>query len=331
MPAPSDDSVGAAIDVGSTSVHLLVARVGWAAGVEPYRDVPTLDPLIDESVLLGLGQRVVVTGELGREGIVELVETLERYVAVSLANGVISPAIVATDPLRRASDTSGAVDEVARRLRRRLHVLTPDEEALLTLLGVTGGRRPIDETAVLDVGGGSTEVIVIGPDRAPETVSVPIGAIRLAAAFVAHDPPTADEIGALRVAAREALETVPLPGIMSLVGVGGTATNLGRVAAATMGRDVDQADVLTLDDVEAVLRRLAVEPVDAIAAAAGIRPGRARVLPAGAAILEAVLQRAGLSALTLSHASLREGLVRAQFRAGEEWRARLPEVAAGWA
>ena len=325
MPAPSDDIVGAAIDVGSTSVHLLVARVARSG------DVPTLDPLIDESELLGLGQRVVATGELGGQGIVELVGTLERYVAVSLAHGAISPAIVATDPLRRARDTSEAVDEVERRLRRRLHVLTPDEEALLTLLGVTGGRRPIDETAVLDVGGGSTELIVSGPDRLLEAVSVPIGAIRLTASLVANDPPTSDEISALRLVAREALETIPMPGIRSLVGVGGTATNLGRVASATMGRDIDLTTVLTLGDVDVVLRRLAAEPVDVIAAAAGIRPGRARVLPAGAAILEAVLLRAGLGEMTLSHASLREGLVRAQYRAGDEWRPRLPELAAGWA
>ncbi|MCI0346146.1 MAG: hypothetical protein L0221_12000, partial [Chloroflexi bacterium] len=140
--------VGAAIDVGSNSVHALVAEV------HGHR----LAPLVDTSEFLGLGRAVDGTGELGPALTARLTETLAGYVERARELGAGRVVILGTDPLRRASDARGALDAVATRAAVRPVVLGHDEEALLTLLGVTAGRPVVRELVVVDIGGGSSEV-----------------------------------------------------------------------------------------------------------------------------------------------------------------------------
>lgn len=322
MPPQPNPHVAAAIDIGSTSVHLLVARAGGSAS--PH----AIEPLVDLSDILGLGERVDAAGALGAAATDSLATTLERFLALAADHGALSTAIVATEPLRRAADAEVVISGIARRIGRTIGVLTPDEEALCTLVGVTRGRRLVGETAVVDVGGGSTEVVVASPRNGPRSFSVATGAIRLTSTLDVHDPPTRAEVAALRTAALDAFAGVPTWRLESLVAVGGTATNLGRIASALGTGTTDTT--LTLDDVEAVVQRLMSEPAERVALDAGIRPARARILPAGAAILEVVLERCGLGAVTLSAASLREGLVLLVSRAGDGWRDGLDGLVRGW-
>jgi len=143
--------VAAAIDIGSYSVHLLVAGVGGHA----------LETLHDESAFLGLGQAIGETGDLAeaRSG---LVETISGYVMRAWALGATTITIVGTDPLRRASDAAAAIAEISAATGIEVLVLSHDEEALVALVGVQAGRPVLRETAVIDVGGGSTEVLAVG-------------------------------------------------------------------------------------------------------------------------------------------------------------------------
>jgi exopolyphosphatase/pppGpp-phosphohydrolase len=307
--------VGAAVDIGSNSVHLL------AAVVAGHR----LAPLVDESELLGLGSTVDLEGRLGPVRRAEVVAVLVRYVEAARQLGATAVTLLGTEPLRRAADTDKVIDDVQRLASENLHVLSHEEEAFLTLIGVTAGRRVAAELGVIDVGGGSSEVALVAPGRPAYAGGISIGSSRLTVRFVEHDPPTKEEIAELRAAARAAMEEAPAGSPRVLIAVGGTATNLLRVLPEAA---LDQT--LTRARLAEALAILAAEPAAEAAVRHAVRPVRARILPAGAAILEALLERYGLDQLRVSDAGIREGAIFAVRHAAGKWRGRLPELAEGW-
>ena len=179
---PGSAAIGAAVDVGANSVHLLVAVT------RGHR----LEPLVDESVFLGLGDNVNRTGELGSVSRAELVATLVRYVETARRLGARHVVLVGTEPLRRAADAANAVEDVTRTTGVSLDVLSHEEEGYLTLIGVTSGRRVTAELMVVDVGGGSSELVVVSAVGGVRAAGVRLGSASLTASIVRHDPPTAE-------------------------------------------------------------------------------------------------------------------------------------------
>lgn len=306
--------IGAAVDIGAHSVHLLVAEV------HGHRLV-TLD---DESAALGLGGMVDEHGELGFEAGFRLVETLAGFAATARSLGAGTIAFVATDPLRRAADAGPVIDAVEARTGVRIDVLEHEEEASLALLGVQAGSPIRRETLLVDVGGGSTELLIVGPGRAAAAYGLPLGAARLSKTLRRTDPPSAADVAAILDAARTILATAPDAAPDDLVAVGGTASNLLRIGPPLVRQ------VLTVRRIEAVLEIISTATSDAVAARFGVKPSRARVLPGGAAILLAVAERYGRDHVRVSTRGIREGLVLASTHAGPAWRDRLAWLAHGW-
>ena len=299
----------AAVDVGSTSVHLLVADLHRRS----------IAPVADESVFAGLGAAVVARGVLGDAAAAELATVLGAYARRATDLGADDVVMVATAPLRRAADAARVVWLVGREAGVALHALTEREEALLTLLGATGGVTSADGIAVVDIGGGSTELVGMGSGGAPLVTALPLGAATLAGRHVSGDPPLADELASMRTEAFAAVATPGQPVGRTVVAVGGTADNLARVSGSRH---------LSRERVEAALARLATMPADEAASAFGIRPARARLLPAGAVILLAVMDRWRVDAVEVSPAGLREGAVLARAAGGRCWRDRLEALVA---
>jgi len=307
--------VGAAADVGSNSLHLLVAVVG------SHR----LDPLVDESVLLGMGAVIDRAGFLGGPARAELVSAIVRYAETARRMGATTLTLIGTEPMRRTADAPAILAAVQHAAGLPVFVVSHEEEGHLTLLGVTLGRRVTGELAVVDIGGGSSELVLAGPDRSPHTTGLAIGSARLTARVVTHDPPLASEIAALRAEARAAVESAPAGRPRQIIAVGGTASNLVKVVpAAALDRLLTRARLGEAMDV------LASEPFAHAAARHSINLTRARILPAGAAILEAVLERYGLDRLRVSEDGIREGAILAVARGDVAWRDRLAELALGW-
>jgi exopolyphosphatase / guanosine-5'-triphosphate,3'-diphosphate pyrophosphatase len=284
-----------------------------------------LEPLADESVFLGMGDRIGRTGYLGPDARRELADALAGYAAMARGLGAAAVTVVGTEPMRRTADATATVREVERAARVPFHVLEHWEEGILTLLGVTHGRPVTSELVVIDVGGGSSEVVLVGPGRRPAASGLPMGAARMTQRHVTHDPPTRSEIEALVSEARRVVAAAPRGEPHELVAVGGTASNLcklvpdGRIHR-TLGRDTirEALDVLVSEHSALAAERH------------GVRPVRARLLPAGAAILQAVLEHYGSEQLRVSEEGIREGVVVAVAEAGAAWRDRLPELASGW-
>lgn len=313
--APGRGRVCAAVDVGSNSAHLLVGRV------EGHR----LESLRDESALLGLGTLVDSRGLIPPEARGPLIATLAGYAAAARALGAERIAFVGTEPLRRAADARAVVVAIEDATGVPLHVVDHREEGLLTLLGATSGRAVATELLVIDIGGGSTQLVVVGPERRAAATGLRVGSARLTEAHVRHDPPTIDEIADLRAAATNALGSAPAAGPAEIVAVGGTASNLVKVAPGAFGDRV-----LTPQRLLAAFDVLREAPAAAVAERFGIRPQRARILAAGAALLEAILLRYGVPRATASEEGIREGIVLALARAGAAWRDRLEALAHGW-
>jgi exopolyphosphatase/guanosine-5'-triphosphate,3'-diphosphate pyrophosphatase len=309
---------GAAIDLGSTSVHLLVARPANGG----------LATIADESTFLGLGAAVDGPGALGGEGRATLTTTVAGYVAVARGAGAQDPIVMGTEPLRRLADATRIIAEISAASGLQLHVLEHEEEALLTLVGLTGGRAVGHDLIVVDIGGGSSEIVEIGPSRLARAAGVAVGAGRLTRRVVDHDPPTSEEMRALVAAADEAFDWQPSRTPGEVVVVGGTATNLLKLVRR--GQDADAADRLDRAALDAARTIVGRSPAEMIAAQTGLREGRVRLLAAGAAIIEVVLDRTGSDAARVVDTGIREGAILAADRAGAGWRDRLEELAHGW-
>ena len=313
--APTGEQIGAAVDLGSTSVHLLVARV------VDHR----VEPLIDESLFLGLGAAVEGRGLLGTEGREGLAGALAGYAHEARQARATTITFVGTEPLRRLADAARIVTDVDAATGVPLHVLSHEEEGFLTLIGVTEGRAVEHDVLVVDIGGGSSEFVTVGPGRRALAVGVRAGAASLIRGYANGDPPTLAELAALRAVAALAVETPPVSRPAEVVLVGGTASNLLKIVPdGRLTRRLTTADLATAFDV------VAGHSAEVLVERFLVRPARARILGAGAAIVEAIMVRYGVGEVRVADGGVREGTVVAVAHAGPNWRDRLEELAHGW-
>jgi exopolyphosphatase/guanosine-5'-triphosphate,3'-diphosphate pyrophosphatase len=255
----------------------------------------------------------------------ELIATLSRYADAARDLGATRIAFLGTEPLRGAANAGRVVAEVEAAIGAPLHALGPQEEARLTLVGVTGGMPLVADMLIADIGGGSTQLLLAERGRPIRTHGIRLGASRLTDALVAHDPPTVAEQACLRSEADEALASAPDSAPLVGVLVGGTGSNLAKVA----GLDTAHR-ALTASKVAGLALAVASQPAEVAAASYGIRPERARVLPAGAALVTALLARYGLPGVLIREEGVREGAVLAIARAGIGWRDQIGSLAQGW-
>lgn len=318
LPAPE---VIAAVDIGSNTAHLLVALV----------DDRTVTPLADESVLLGLGAVVDRDGRLPFAARAALLEALDGFVATARRWHANELLLLGAEPFRRAADAGEVSDMALGRVGVPIVVLDHAEEAELTLLGVTRGTPVEAPLLVVDVGGGSTEAIHQMPGTAPRTFVIASGSNRLTQACEPADPPMPADREALAVRARELLAEAPGGRPARAVLVGGSATNLARVVTGVRGGDpASPVTEMSRVGVEQAIHEIDRTSSAALAERYRLTPTRARLLPAGAALVLAFMERYELDIVEVSQASLREGAVLAVRHAGPAWRTRLTALTAGW-
>ncbi len=184
---------------------------------------------------------------------------------------------------------------------------------------------------MVDIGGGSTEAIHQTPGRAPRTFVIASGSNRLTQACEPADPPMPADREHLAMQARELLAGAPGRHPSRAVFVGGSATNLARVVTGIRGGDpTAPARAMSRIGVEQAIHEIDRTPSAVLAERYRLTPTRARLLPAGAALMLAFMERYGLEDVEVSEASLREGAVLAIRQAGPDWRSRLTALTAGW-
>lgn len=277
------------IDVGSNTIRLLVAE----------RRAGELVPVDEEKAYVGLGAEILRHGAIGAPKLAEAVGVARAQAAVARAAGSELLEVVVAAPGRQAANADELVHELARATRAPVHSLSAEDEASLAYAGAVAKSDVEAATvAVVDMGGGSTEIAVGAPPSPPAWLrSVDVGALRLTAARLENDPPSDEELAAAARATHEAFAgTVPPRPHTALV-VGGSA----RAIAKLVGRRLGQREL------EEALELLTARRAAKVARLHGIDVERARVLPAGALILAEVVRRLGVP-LRLGRGGLREGV-----------------------
>jgi exopolyphosphatase / guanosine-5'-triphosphate,3'-diphosphate pyrophosphatase len=282
----------AAIDQGTNSTRLLVADVSDGHVEELHREtrITRLGEGVDE-------RRRLLPGPVAR---VRSVLTDFRRIAESV--GAERILLVATSAVRDAENGEAFLGEIEWSFGFATRLLSGDEEARLTLRGISSDRPLRPHTLVLDVGGGSTEFI-LGESRH----SVDVGSVRLTERFLRSDPPTQDELERCAAAVRESLPDLEPE---DAVGVAGTITT---IAALDLGLDEYDRDrvhghVLSRPGAEEQLQRLAAMTVDERRALGAMDPERAPVIVGGAVIVVEVLRAYGLDGIEVSERDLLDGI-----------------------
>lgn len=311
--------IGAAIDVGSNSVHLLVAEV---VDGRPRT-------IHDESVLLGLGAVVDLEGRIPDTEAAKILEAIADYVDAAKDEGAQWITILATEPLRRASNRTHFAAAVETATGRPLHTLSHEEEAELTLLGVLGGEAVDEPILVLDIGGGSCELVLLDKDADPVVGVMPVGSARLTAAHVEDDPPTLDEVAALRAVAHDLLSGMPAGHPRRGIVVGGSGANLIRLTAGEAEDDGPRDDIIDRARIREAIAIVVGAPAAALAELYGLRERRIVQMAAGASLIEATLDCYSLDSMEASDASLREGAIIAWAASGSNWRDEIGKLVSG--
>lgn len=296
----------AALDLGTNSTRLLVARPAGDGGLE------TLDRFM---TITRMGQGVGATGRLAPEAVGRTLDTLRRYRTVMDAHGVDTVRVAATSAARDAANRDEFFDAVEQVVGARPELLSGDEEGRLAFRGATGELDPArGPFLVVDIGGGSTEFVVGGTD-VEGVMSIDVGCVRLTEKYVEHDPPQPEELTACISLTDAYLEDVAreLPAsseARTLVGVAGTVSTVAAVeiGLATYDRDRIHHFALTHAAAEDVFRTLATEARADRVHNPGLEEARADVIVAGCCILVAVFRRFGFGEMVVSESDILDGL-----------------------
>jgi exopolyphosphatase/guanosine-5'-triphosphate,3'-diphosphate pyrophosphatase len=299
----------AAIDCGTNTIKLLVADID--------RDAGTQHDLVRELRIVRLGQGVDRTGRFADEALDRVFRAVEEYAAVVDVHHVDAIRFVATSATRDAGNADVFADGVRTRLGVRLDVASGDEEAQLSYDGATRSLPDVPSpVAVLDIGGGSTELIVgdAAERRVRAARSLDIGSVRLTERLMPSDPPGTEEVTAARRAVDAALDTLPSYGVHvgdapTLVGVAGTVTTVAALLLGlrTWDRDRVHHASFPVEDVHDLVERLLGLTV-AERETLGVPQGRSDVIGAGALILDEVLRRSRAPVLTVSDSDILDGI-----------------------
>jgi exopolyphosphatase/guanosine-5'-triphosphate,3'-diphosphate pyrophosphatase len=296
----------AAVDVGTNTVLLTIAEAERGA----------LRPLEQRAHITRLGKGVDRTERLDPNSRLATLDVITEYGAAMRDAGVDAAVAVCTSAVRDAADGSDFLARAAAALGAPVFVVSGDTEAALTFEGALTGISHVGPVTVFDVGGGSTEIISgsAGPESAwTRAVSLDIGSVRLTERHALGDAPDAGALEAVRRTIEQALVGAPpLDPSARVVGVAGTVTTLAAVHLGLLSYDAERVHGLVLPTpaVDDLVARLAASTLAERRAWAGMEPGRADVIVAGALIVQAVLHRAGASSLTVSDRGVRWGLLR---------------------
>jgi exopolyphosphatase/guanosine-5'-triphosphate,3'-diphosphate pyrophosphatase len=279
------------IDIGSNTTRLLVAdrtdrRLTWVH---------------QERAFTRIGQTLLADGRLGPAKVKEVVAVVCSQLESARIHGVGGVRLVATAAIRRADNGEELVNAVRLATGHQVEVLSDQEEARLAFVGVAGtlDQWPRGRLGVVDVGGGSSELVVgERPDRIQWWASLPLGSAALSHPAACADPPTADDLDRSRARIAAEMESLDIPRPVTAVAAGGSATSLGRLVGP----------VLDANTLHRALGFLSVSPAADVATRFGIDPERARLLPAGLLIMEAAVTAFGVP-LHVGRGGIREGVL----------------------
>lgn len=303
----SSPRILAGIDIGTLTCRLLIAELAPSGALREVRS---------DRRILRLGQGVDRDRMLRGDAMARVAETLKEWCTLMEGYQVDASIAVATSAVRDAGNREEFVRLIHRQTGLEIQILSGEEEARRTILGIRSGLPAgVSDVLALDIGGGSTEFILDRPGQTPMMRSVDIGVVRLCERLLRHDPPTSEEIHQAREWVRA--ETVAAVGEMTLpvgltfVGTAGTITSL-----AAMAQQLPTYEPARIHNYR--LARTVVEELESTLLARtkservglpGLEANREEVIAAGAIILRTVMETVRIPSLLVSDLGLREGVL----------------------
>ena len=280
-------SLYSVVDVGSNTIHLLVGKVEGGAVL----------PVTGEKISARLGAGVEKTGRLDDERLALAAEAISLFAGIAALNGAPSPELLATSAVRDAQNGPELVERVREGTGLSMRLISGEKEAALGFRGALSAVGREGPVLVVDLGGGSAQLILGEAPEGPEKrVSLPLGTNRTTERFVEGDPPTDEELGALREHVPQLLPDWDV-GEAEVVAVGGSARAMLKITN----------DRLTVERLWRLSAEVREGPSGVLAREQGLAPERARVLPAAITTLAAILEHFGKEELIVARGGIREG------------------------
>ncbi len=301
----------ASIDIGTNSTHLLIAEINL--------DLKTFSIKFTDKSPTRLGEKDE-EGNLTEEAIHRVFKTLKRFKAYCESNGVNQIITAATSAVREAPNGRDFINRVQSNLGIQLELVSGSEEARLIYLGVLSGMTLADDNyVIIDIGGGSTELILANQKDAIALTSSRVGAVRLKNDFLDDEKISKERSNFLRTFIQGSLE--PSVGkikkrlqkekAVSLIATSGTAISLGNLILSDLGKPKQKMHgyMFKKDSLENVLEKLIETPSSEIKKIPSISERRAEIIIPGALILDTAMNMLDFNELIISERALREGLV----------------------
>lgn len=307
----------AAIDVGSNTIHLVVA-------IPHLSDGSSLEVLADELEFVRLGAGVGTSGQIAPERAERGMAVLQRLRDLARQAGAQTMLGAATEVMRLATNGPEFLERARAELGLEIPVISGEQEAALTFWGAISDRdlASAQPVAVADLGGGSMELVLGAGRRLTWRRSLPLGSGALHDRFVRSDPPALDELQAMRRESEAVLAALALPAPTAeghlLIACGGTATTLLYFARSALGIPAERAN-LSRAEIEQALHVLAALPAQEVAERYAVEGQRARILGAGAAVLATLMDHVNAAVMEISRRGIREGMILSYALHGERW------------
>jgi exopolyphosphatase / guanosine-5'-triphosphate,3'-diphosphate pyrophosphatase len=294
----------AAVDIGSNSVRLKIARLQSGR----------LRPVHEDREVTRLGEGVFRSGFLTPESMAETVKVLRRFHRTTQQVVTDTVRVVATSALRDARNSQAFLEWVRSATGWRVEIISGVEEARLIHLGlVSGSRVDRSPTLMIDLGGGSCELTISQRGHIRDAVSVPLGAVRLTDEFLSHDPARKGELKRLRgFVAREVGKITSRIGaarVKNVIATSGTAAALAAVATRLRRGNNRRRLIVSRAEMTRIAKRLSRLPVAERRKIEGIGPRRAEIIIAGATVYHELLDRLHLAGFRYSPLGLRDGIL----------------------
>ena len=300
----------AAVDLGTNSTRLLVADV----------DNGRLDEVSRRLTITRLGEDVDRRRILLPVAVARVRNCLADYRRELESLGAERTLCIATSSVRDAENGEAFLGEIEWSYGFTTRLLSGQEEAAMMIRGLTAGRPPLDDVLVVDIGGGSTELVLAADGAVRLATSLDVGCVRITERFLSSDPPSRPELAAAGAYVRSLLPELQTA---AAIGVAGTVTTLATLdlGAAEYDPERTHGHRIPFASVEAQLERLAAMTTQERLTIAGLEPGRAPVIVAGVVVLREIMAAYGLDEIEVSERDVLHG---AAFAAAE-----LPEPEEG--
>ena len=297
----------AGIDIGTLTCRLLIADL-----------LPngSLNELRSERRILRLGEGVDRSKQLKDSAMERVIQCLKEWRAVIDSYSVAASTAVATSAVRDAANRQEFLDRVKHALGFDVELISGEEEAYRTMLGIRSGLpNNVTDVLALDIGGGSTEFILDRSGQAPIVRSIDIGVVRLNERMLQHDPPTHEEVQQarewIRTETEKAMGVMPKRSGLTFVGTAGTITSLAAMAQQLSTYEPARIHNyrLSLETITHLEQQLLARTKAARIGMPGLERNREDVIAAGAIIVRTIMETLGEQECLVSDLGLREGVL----------------------